>query len=158
MFASRLLSLAALFCLCHASTSYRPGSPAGRKPVGLKWPGKSNPRPTAESSKQSLQSSPPITTRYATVALPDEAPDGLDGVKPTFMQNVKKYFAGKDGMTSSQRMRKMGLDVILSYGFVQNMSYTVTISLAWYLFSAQVRALETFCCSDIKSLSRILAF
>jgi hypothetical protein len=29
--------------------------------------------------------------------------------------------------------------VFLSYGWVSNMSYSVTVSLAWYIFSKRVR-------------------
>ena len=85
------------------------------------------------------------TQRSATVAFPDEA----DFVKvdveleeskgPSLVRRIKKYFSFKnDGMTSRQRIAKMGLDAILSYGFIQNVSYTFTISLAWYLSSMQV--------------------
>ena len=40
-----------------------------------------------------------------------------------------------DGLTFRQRLAKMGLSVLLSYGFVSNMSYCVTVSLAWFGFS-----------------------
>ena len=40
-----------------------------------------------------------------------------------------------DGLTVGQKLRKMGMSVLLSYGFVSNMSYSVTVSLAWYIFS-----------------------
>ena len=35
-----------------------------------------------------------------------------------------------DGLTFKQKLAKMGLSVLLSYGFVSNMSYCVTVSLA----------------------------
>ena len=35
-----------------------------------------------------------------------------------------------DGLTFRQKLAKMGLSVLLSYGFVSNMSYCVTVSLA----------------------------
>mmetsp|Transcript_6652 Transcript_6652/g.18627 ORF Transcript_6652/g.18627 Transcript_6652/m.18627 type:complete len:136 (+) Transcript_6652:821-1228(+) len=34
-------------------------------------------------------------------------------------------------------MAKMGLSVMLSYGWVSNMSYCITLSVAWYIFSKQ---------------------
>ena len=42
-----------------------------------------------------------------------------------------------DGLTTRQRLAKMGLSVLLSYGWVSNMSYSITISLAWFIFSKQ---------------------
>jgi hypothetical protein len=44
-----------------------------------------------------------------------------------------------DGLTFKQRIAKMGLATMLSYGWVSNMSYSVTVSIAWYIFSKQVR-------------------
>lgn len=40
-----------------------------------------------------------------------------------------------DGLTFRQRLAKAGLSVVLSYGWVSNVSYCVTVSLAWYIFS-----------------------
>ncbi len=40
-----------------------------------------------------------------------------------------------DGLTFRQRMAKAGLSVALSYGWVSNVSYSITVSLAWYIFS-----------------------
>lgn len=40
-----------------------------------------------------------------------------------------------DGLTFRQRLGKAGLSVALSYGWVSNVSYSVTVSLAWYIFS-----------------------
>ena len=40
-----------------------------------------------------------------------------------------------DGLTIGQKLAKMGMSVLLSYGFVSNMSYSITVSLAWYIFS-----------------------
>lgn len=46
-----------------------------------------------------------------------------------------KYNKQKDdGLTFRQRLGKAGLSVILSYGFVSNMSYCVSVSVAWYIF------------------------
>eukprot|EP00588_Corethron_pennatum_P015829 CAMPEP_0194279560 /NCGR_PEP_ID=MMETSP0169-20130528/13998_1 /TAXON_ID=218684 /ORGANISM="Corethron pennatum, Strain L29A3" /LENGTH=253 /DNA_ID=CAMNT_0039024001 /DNA_START=51 /DNA_END=812 /DNA_ORIENTATION=+ len=39
------------------------------------------------------------------------------------------------GLTFKQQMAKAGLSVALSYGWVSNVSYSVTVSLAWYIFS-----------------------
>lgn len=40
-----------------------------------------------------------------------------------------------DGLTFRQKLAKLGLSVALSYGWVSNVSYSVTVSLAWYIFS-----------------------
>jgi hypothetical protein len=40
-----------------------------------------------------------------------------------------------DGLTFRQRLAKAGLSVALSYGWVSNVSYSVTVSLAWFIFS-----------------------
>jgi len=46
-----------------------------------------------------------------------------------------KQKEGNDGMTFRQKLAKLGLSVALSYGWVSNLSYSVTVSLAWYIFS-----------------------
>ena len=40
-----------------------------------------------------------------------------------------------DGLTFRQKLAKMGLSALLSYGFVSNMSYCVSVGLAWFGFS-----------------------
>jgi hypothetical protein len=58
----------------------------------------------------------------------------------TLLQWIRSYFVPKkDNLTFRQRLAKMGLAAVLSYGWVSNMSYSVTVSLAWYIFSKQVR-------------------
>lgn len=49
----------------------------------------------------------------------------------------KRLFPPKadDGLTFRQRLAKAGLSVLLSYGWVSNVSYCVTVSLAWYISS-----------------------
>lgn len=44
-----------------------------------------------------------------------------------------------DDMTFKQKLAKMGLSALLSYGFVSNISYCVTVSMAWYGFSVKTR-------------------
>lgn len=43
-----------------------------------------------------------------------------------------------DGLSARERLGKMGLSALLSYGFVSNMSYAVCVSIAWYMFTARV--------------------
>ena len=45
----------------------------------------------------------------------------------------------EDKLTFRQRLAKMGLATILSYGFVSNMSYAVTVSCAWYIHNVQTK-------------------
>jgi len=49
----------------------------------------------------------------------------------------RKYFPKKtnDGLTFKQKMAKAGLSVVLSYGWISNVTTSVTVSLAWYIFS-----------------------
>jgi hypothetical protein len=43
----------------------------------------------------------------------------------------------EDGMTFKQKLGKAGLSVVLSYGWVSNVSYSISVSIAWYIFSSQ---------------------
>lgn len=43
----------------------------------------------------------------------------------------------KTTLTFRQRLAKMGLAAMLSYGFVSNMSYAITVSCAWYIHNVQ---------------------
>lgn len=61
-----------------------------------------------------------------------------DALQLTLSQRIKKYFSPPDdGLTFRQRLAKMGLAAVLSYGWVSNMSYCVSVSAAWYIFSSQ---------------------
>ncbi len=51
--------------------------------------------------------------------------------------------AGGGVLTTREKLAKMGLSALLSYGWVSNMSYAVTLSLSWYTFSKKVRGLES---------------
>lgn len=44
-----------------------------------------------------------------------------------------------DGLSFRQKLAKAGLSVVLSYGAVSNMSYGISMSIAWYAFSRKVR-------------------
>lgn len=45
---------------------------------------------------------------------------------------------GEEKLTTRQRLAKLGLAAVLSYGWVSNMSYCICVSIAWYGFSKQV--------------------
>lgn len=46
------------------------------------------------------------------------------------------------GLTTRERLAKMGLSALLSYGWVSNMSYAVTLSLSWFGFCKKVRVVR----------------
>lgn len=56
-------------------------------------------------------------------------------------KNVISKFFGmlkpqrSDNMSTKEMLAKMGLSTLLSYGWVSNMSYCVTVSLAWFGFT-----------------------
>ena len=62
----------------------------------------------------------------------------LERIKSSFKQQED------DDLTFKQRLAKMGLATLLSYGFVSNMSYCVSVTLAWFGFSKKVR-LQLLC-------------
>jgi len=69
---------------------------------------------------------------------PEEiAPDDSDAVSNDTKASFWSKFKGgeSDGLTAKERIAKMGLSALLSYGWVSNMSYAVSASLAWYGFS-----------------------
>ena len=53
------------------------------------------------------------------------------------LSKIKSAFSDKNesGLTGRERLAKMGLSALLSYGFVSNMSYAVTLSLSWFIHS-----------------------
>lgn len=71
----------------------------------------------------------------------DNTPTQNDDISDEEVSRVqrwrKKLFPPKpdDGLTFRQRLTKMGLSVVLSYGFVSNVSYSISVSLAWYIFN-----------------------
>jgi len=54
-----------------------------------------------------------------------------------FFYKYKKTNDDDDGLTFKQKLANMGLSALLSYGFVSNMSYCVSVGLAWFGFSKQ---------------------
>ena len=61
------------------------------------------------------------------------------------LKSIFKKEKNDDGLTTKERLAKMGLSVLLSYGWVSNMSYSVTLSLAWYGFSKKVSLCMCIC-------------
>jgi len=58
------------------------------------------------------------------------------GQQKSLLDRIKNMYKPKeDGLTFRERLKKLGLSVLLSYGFVSNMSYCVSVSLAWFGFT-----------------------
>jgi CDGSH-type Zn-finger protein len=72
-----------------------------------------------------------------------ESPSAANEEKVSVLGKFKKFLGfgsdkNADGLTTRERLAKMGLSALLSYGWVSNMSYAVTLSLSWYGFSKKV--------------------
>jgi hypothetical protein len=134
MISSRFfLIFAAVLGVCQSSTSFRVGTRLAP------------PRISSENTVVPKQSSKAFTVKQGSVSryasVPSEEPAEIEGGGKTLVQRIGKYFSFKsDGMTTGQRLAKIGVDVFLSYGFVQNLSMTISTSLAWYIFSSRVSA------------------
>lgn len=83
------------------------------------------------------------STEAATLASATEE----ESSKLTFRERIKKLWWKNDdsSLTTRQRLAKMGLAAVLSYGWVSNVSYAVCISLAWFGFSKKVRPRQNQC-------------
>lgn len=90
--------------------------------------------PLSSSVPNNDDSSSPDETEESSVEKQEEN-------KLSILQNMKKSFSKKekDDLTFRQRLAKMGLAAVLSYGMVSNVSYSISVSLAWYIFSSRVR-------------------
>jgi len=60
----------------------------------------------------------------------------------SFLTRIKSFFSNKknsnaDGLSTRERLAKLGFAVLLSYGFVSNMSAMLFLSLSWFSFSAK---------------------
>lgn len=68
--------------------------------------------------------------------------DDLTSRKLTFRERWAKAFPKKETdeerLPLRQRLAKMGLACVLSYGFVSNLNAGITTSVAWFLFSKRV--------------------
>ena len=67
------------------------------------------------------------------------------------LARLRRFFSrtgssSADGVSTKQQLAKMGLAVALSYGWVSNLSYCVSVSLAWYIFSKRVSVSACSCC------------
>ena len=69
----------------------------------------------------------------------DEDPIETSSASKSLVTKIKRSFTGSkdDGFTAKERLAKMGLSALLSYGWVSNMSYAISVSLAWFTFAKQ---------------------
>lgn len=61
---------------------------------------------------------------------------------PSLWKRVKGYFVKDkedDGLTFRQRLAKMGVATVLSYGMISNLSYAILISISWYAFAVKTK-------------------
>lgn len=85
--------------------------------------------------------------RAATESSEDEANEEEAAAQDEairFWGRLKAYFfKGKkdESLTFKQRLAKMGVATVLSYGMISNLSYAILVALAWFGFSAKVRVL-----------------
>lgn len=102
-------------------------------------------------SKERLPCSRSITTCHAAsedeLSEPEndperEVPDPEPEQPPQLSRRARlrnRLFPPKEenGMTFKEKLAKAGLSVVLSYGWVSNVSYSIAVSIAWYIFSSQ---------------------
>jgi len=81
-----------------------------------------------------LSAASATTTKSDDVSTTDSVAEEKTSIIGKF-KSIFKREKNDDGLTTKERLAKMGLSVLLSYGWVSNMSYSVTLSLAWYGFS-----------------------
>ena len=92
------------------------------------------------SLSRPLQSTPPPFTELRLAGEVSSEPLKEESARSR-IEKIKSWLSGgnnDDGLTGKQRLAKMGLAALLSYGWVSNMSYSISISLAWFIFSRQV--------------------
>lgn len=74
------------------------------------------------------------------------AVDKTKGTKlAQFRKSFGRYFRSSDrddGLTTKQRLAKMGLATVLSYGWISNTNAMILVAAAWYVFSVKVRVME----------------
>ena len=78
-------------------------------------------------------------TSDADASTPSEEKE-VSASKLTFRERWEKAFPKREGdeLPFRQRLAKMGLACVLSYGFVANMNAGITTGLAWFAFAKRV--------------------
>lgn len=78
-------------------------------------------------------------SRFLSASPSDEDSTDLDKDCKSAIAKVKGWIGliKNDELTTKERLAKMGISALLSYGWVSNMSYAISISLAWFTFNKQ---------------------
>lgn len=97
-------------------------------------------RPRQALPSSALYSSESSSTSDNDASTPEEGEEEESSTKLTFRERWAKAFPKKKGdeLPLRQRLAKMGLACVLSYGFVSNMNYAITTGLSWFVFSKRV--------------------
>jgi hypothetical protein len=66
--------------------------------------------------------------------------DKTNNEKKNIFSRLKRLLVPESAekMTTKELFAKMGMSALLSYGFVSNMSYCVSVSLAYFAFTTKV--------------------
>ncbi|CAB9526386.1 expressed unknown protein [Seminavis robusta] len=77
-------------------------------------------------------------------ATPEDSTPSPESSEPpkSLWGRIKGYFSPNredENMSFKERLAKMGVATVLSYGMISNLSYALLVSLAWYTFSAKTR-------------------
>jgi len=117
-------------------------------PVSLRLPYRTDMQPARMSSLFSATASnddgdSSIPEKFSATVSNDDGdssiPEKTESEKKT---GIAKYIAmlkpkSDPEMSTKDLLRKMGLSVFLSYGWVSNMSYCVSVSIAWFAFTTK---------------------
>lgn len=87
---------------------------------------------------------PRITLLQSSDIVDVEASEVIEPEPKSLGGRIARWFKSKtdDGLTTKQRLAKMGLAALLSYGFVSNVSSMLSMSIAWFAFNKKVRKCE----------------
>jgi hypothetical protein len=136
-------------------------APIARPLVQLSIPSRASSMPSLPSSSKARRRQLPLFLADAATPDSSEPVDDNDSATSdieeleelsTRLGRVKGMLGlGKknkedDGLTFRQKLGKAGLSVVLSYGAVSNMSYGISMSIAWYGFSRKVRLVSFMLC------------
>mgnify|MGYP005848597617 CR=1 FL=1 len=140
----------------HHSTP-TPHSSTIRQQLNWQIPKSRNPLSSIENNQFARSQQPrrilPIILSSSTGAadesqeLPDDQKDDTELVQEDanatlkFWERLQNYMIQRkenDGLNFKQRLAKMGLSTVLSYGMISNLSYAILVSLSWYGFAAKV--------------------
>jgi hypothetical protein len=100
------------------------------------------PRPQLSLTKSPVKILPThVSPLFSDASSSEEVnPSSSDDPKGKNKNIISKFFGmfkpqRSDNMSTKEMLAKMGLSTLLSYGWVSNMSYCVTVSLAWFGFT-----------------------